>query len=299
MAIHWKRTLPLLFTLFLTLHAFTQTFRGTISGTVVDAQSAVIANADVQINNAATDFILKAKTNGAGEFIFPELQPGIYSLTVASGGFQTKKIADIDLQVSKVNNMKVELSIGTESQVVDVQANGVQTDTTSSALVNVIDSKSVQDMPMNGRNFTQMIKFTPSVNISSSVNGSRTAGINYQVDGTDNNDPWSNAVASNQGGVAGLAGGLIPIEAIDQFSMATNAEADTGRNAGANSNMVLKSGTNQIHGDVFYFNRNEFFASISPVALVGSRKPVIRNNQFGFTVGGPIWKDHTFLFTRR
>ena len=106
--------------------------------------------------------------------------------------------------------MKVELSIGAESQVVDVQANGVQTDTTSSALVNVIDSKAVQDMPMNGRNFTQMIKFTPSVNISSSVNGSRTAGINYQVDGTDNNDPWSNAVASNQGGVAGLAGGSHP-----------------------------------------------------------------------------------------
>ena len=79
-------------------------------------------------------------------------------------------------------------------------------------------------------------------------------------------------VASNQGGIESVPGGLVPIDAIDQFSMQSDAEADSGRNAGANQNMVLKSGTNQIHGDVFYFNRNEFFAAISPVAPVNSRK---------------------------
>jgi hypothetical protein len=276
--------------------AFGQTFRGTVTGTVVDVQGAAIANAAVKLTDPATDTVRNVKANSAGEFVFPELPVAHYNLEVSSTGFQTKKVDNIDVQVSKVENVKVELSIGAENTVIDVTANSVSTDTTSSSLVSVIDSKQVMDMPMNGRNFTQMIKFTPIVNISSSVNGSRTAGINYQVDGVDNNDPWSNAVASNQGGVAGLAGGLIPIEAIDQFSMSSNAEADTGRNAGANSNMVLKSGTNEIHGDVFYFNRNEFFASISPVAAVGSRKPVIRNNQFGFTLGGPIWKDRTFLF---
>jgi hypothetical protein len=255
-----------------------------------------VANASVQLKNPATSAVIDSKSNSAGEFNFPELPPGTYSLTVSLTGFQTKKIDGIDVAVSKVVNEKVELSVGSESTVVDVVANGVQVDSTTSSLVSVIDSKQVTDMPMNGRNFTQMIKFTPIVNISSSVNGSRTAGINYQVDGVDNNDPWSNAVASNQGGVAGIAGGLIPIEAIDQFSMSSNAEADTGRNAGANSNMVLKSGTNSIHGDVFYFDRNEFFASISPVALPGTRKPLIRNHQGGFTLGGPIWKDHTFLF---
>src|SRR5271155_513336 len=78
--------------------------------------------------------------------------------------------------------------------------------------------------------------------------------------------------------------------------MQSNAEADQGRNAGANQNMVLKSGTNEIHGDVFFYNRNEFFAAITPVSPVGSRKAPIRNNQFGFTLGGPIRKDHTFLF---
>jgi hypothetical protein len=296
MSRHWKRTLPLFFALLLTVEAFAQTFRGTLSGTVVDAQNAVIANADVLLTNPATDAVLHGKSNAAGEFVFPELAVGLYQLTVSSSGFETNKVENIDIAVSKIQNIKVALTVGAANTIVDVTANGVQTDTTSSSLISVIDSKEVTDMPMNGRNFTQMIKFTPIVNISSSVNGSRTAGINYQVDGTDNNDPWSNAVASNQGGVAGIAGGLIPIEAIDQFSMSSNAEADTGRNAGANSNMVLKSGTNKIHGDVFYFDRNEFFASISPVAAVGSRKPLIRNHQGGFTLGGPIWKDHTFLF---
>jgi Carboxypeptidase regulatory-like domain len=273
-----------------------QTFRGSLSGTVTDVTGAIIADATVDLKNPATDTALTTKSNKAGEFNFPELPVGIYSLTVTFPGFTTNKIDNINIEVSKVLNVPFTLALGSESTVVDVNASAVEADTTSSALVSVISSKSVSDMPMNGRNFTQMIKFTPMVNISSSVNGSRTAGINYQVDGTDNNDPWSNAVASNQGGVSGIAGGLIPIEAIDQFSMSSNAEADTGRNAGANSNMVLKSGTNQIHGDVFYFDRNEFFASISPVAALGSRKPLIRNHQGGFTLGGPIWKDHTFLF---
>ena len=292
----WKRYLSMLFALLLTVPAFAQTFHGTVSGVVVDVQGAVISDAAVQLTNPATAQSLSAKSSKNGEFSFPELPVGLYQLTVSIGGFQTKKIDNINVEVSKVQNIKVELSVGSENTFIDVTANAVQTDTTSSALVAVIDSKSVQEMPMNGRNFTQMIKFAPGVNISSSVNGSRTASINYQVDGTDNVDAYLGIVASNQGGIASVAGGLIPIEAIDQFSMQSGGEADQGRNAGANSNMVLKSGTNQIHGDVFYFDRNEFFASISPVAPVGSRKPVIRNHQGGFTLGGPIWKDHTFLF---
>ena len=292
----WKKYLPILLALLVSLPAFTQTFRGTVSGTVMDTQGAVISDATVLLSNPATGVTLSAKSGKAGDFLFPELPVGIYRLTVSYVGFQTQKIDNIDVAVSKVVNEKVELHIGAESTVVDVAASGVQTDTTSSALVTVIDSKSVQEMPMNGRNFTQMIKFTPGVNISSSVNGSRTASINYQVDGVDNVDAYLGIVASNQGGIASVAGGLIPIEAIDQFSMQAGGEADQGRNAGANSNMVLKSGTNNIHGDVFYFDRNEFFASISPVAAIGSRKPLIRNHQGGFTLGGPIWKDHTFLF---
>jgi hypothetical protein len=277
--------------------AFGQTFRGTVAGTVVDPQGAVVSNASVQLLNPATGFTQNAKSSSAGEFLFPELPVGTYQLMVSLPGFAGKKIDGIDVAVTKVVTLKVELTVGSENTVVDVTANAIQTDTTSSALVAVIDSKSVQEMPMNGRNFTQMVKYAPGVGaLANSVNGSRTSSINFQVDGADNVDAWLGAVASNQGGIASVAGGLIPIEAIDQFSMQSGGEADQGRNAGANSNMVLKSGTNNIHGDVFYFDRNEFFAAINPVAPVGSRKQLIRNHQGGFTLGGPIWKDHTFLF---
>ena len=294
----WRKYFSILFILIVGVPALAQTFRGTVSGTVVDAQNAAIANADVQLTNPATGATLRAKSSASGEFNFPELPVGTYELTVGANGFQTRKIGGIDVAVTKTLNFPVVLAIGSESTVVDVTANDVQTDTTSSALVAVIDSKSVQEMPMNGRNFTQMTHFAPGASaLTNSVNGSRTASINFQVDGADNVDPWLGIVASNQGGIASVAGGLIPIEAIDQFSMQSGGEADQGRNAGANSNMVLKSGTNNIHGDVFYYDRNEFFAAISPVAPVGSRKTLIRNHQGGFTLGGPIWKNHTFLFT--
>jgi Carboxypeptidase regulatory-like domain len=293
------RKIPLLILLALvaTLPLVAQTFRSTVSGIVTDNQGAVIADATVQLTNPATGQVLNAKSAKAGEFIFPEIVPGIYNLTVASSGFQTKKIDNIDAQVTKVESIKVELSVGAENTIVDVAANAIQTDTTSSALVAVIDSKSVQEIPLNGRDFTKLVKFTPGAALlTNSVNGSRVTGINFQIDGADNVDSWNGIVASNQGGIASVAGGLVPIEAIDQFSMQAAGEADQGRNAGANQNMVIKSGTNQIHGDVFYFDRNEFFAAISPVAPAGSRKPFLRNHQGGFTLGGPIWKDHTFLF---
>ena len=275
-----------------------QTFRGALSGSVTDPSGAAIPNATVQLRDPSTDNKITLKSNGAGEFNFAEVPVGRYELSVSNPGFAVQRIDNIQIDAAKVISEKITLTVGSETESVSVEANGVQTDTVSSSLVAVIDSKSVQEMPMNGRNFTQMVKYAPGVGaLANSVNGSRTTSINYQVDGTDNVDPWLGIVASNQGGIASVAGGLIPIEAIEQFSMQSAGEADQGRNAGANSNMVIKSGTNNIHGDVFYFDRNEFFAAISPVAPVGSRKALIRNHQGGFTLGGPLWKDHTFLFT--
>lgn len=300
---NWKKTIhasfALLFAALLIVPStLAQTSRGAVSGVVVDSQGAVIANADVKLKNPATSAVTDSKSTSAGEFNFQELTPGLYQVTTTVPGFATSKIDNVVVEVSKVTNVKVELKVGSESTIVDVQADALQTDTTSAALVAVIDSKSVQEMPMNGRNFTQMTHFAPGASaITNSVNGSRTASINFQLDGADNVDPWLGIVASNQGGIASVAGGLIPIEAIDQFSMQSGGEADQGRNAGANSNMSIRSGTNKVHGDVFYFDRNEFFAAISPVAPEGSRKPLIRNHQGGFTLGGPIWKDHTWLFT--
>ncbi len=277
------------------LHA--QTFRGALSGTVSDSSGAVLPNATVEITNPETNNKLTIHSNGAGDFSFPELPVGRYQLSVSEAGFDTRKIENIAVDASKVVNLRVQLTVGQEQTIIEVAASGVQLDTTTSSMVAIVDQKSVQEIPLNGRNFMQMVQLAPGVNpLNRSTNGSRVNSINFQIDGADNNDPWSNQVASNQGGVAGIAGGLVPIEAIEQFSLQDNAESDQGRDAGANSNMVLRSGTNHIHGDLFYFDRNEFFASLSPVAIPGSRKPEIRNHQGGFTLGGPLWKDHTFLF---
>ena len=277
--------------------ALAQTFHGAVSGRVTDATGAVVVGASLKLVNPATAAVLNDTSNKAGEFNFTELPVGQYNLTIVAPGFQSQKIDAIDVAVTKIENFPIVLAPGTETTEVEVVANGVQVDTQSAALVTVINSAAVEDMPLNGRDFTRLTHFAPGVSaLTNSVNGSRLSSINFQLDGADNVDPWLGIVASNQGGIASVPGGLIPIEAIDQFSMQSGGEADQGRNAGANSNMVIKSGTNNIHGDVFYFDRNEFFAALSPVAAAGSRKTLIRNHQGGFTLGGPIWKDHTFLF---
>src|SRR5204863_5750761 len=126
-----------------------------------------------------------------------------------------------------------------------------------------------------------------------SVNGVRTRGNNYQIDGADNNDAFQNVAAVNQGGVSDIAGTLLPIEAIDQFSVQSGGEAEQGRNAGSTINLVMKSGTNNVHGSTFYFNRNEALSENSPVVAAGSPKRGIRNHQYGFSLCGPVVKDNT------
>ena len=179
-----------------------QTFRGEISGIVQDPQGAVIANAAIKLTNPATQTSLEGKSNNSGEFTFPEIAPGVYSVTVVMPGFETARIDDINVEVSKVVPVKVTLAIGSQTTVVDVQANGVQLDSESSALVSVVDSKAVQDEPINGRDFTKMIRFTAGVVGSGYANGN--SHINYQVDGVDNVDAWLGIVASNQGGIANV-----------------------------------------------------------------------------------------------
>src|ERR1700722_13119295 len=137
----WKYVLSIFVALIIGLPAFAQTFHGTVSGIVVDSQGAVISDAVVQLANPATGQALNAKSSKEGEFSFPELTVGIYRLTVSLSGFQTKKVDNINVEVSKGQNIKVEMNVGAENTSIEVTANAVQTDTTSSALVAVIDSK--------------------------------------------------------------------------------------------------------------------------------------------------------------
>lgn len=274
-----------------------QTFRGKISGSITDASGAAVPGAVVKMSNEATGLARATLTTESGEFSFPELPLGFYSVTVSKDGFQIRKVEKVEAAVSKVTNLTIALDVSSQVSTVEVQASAVTLETNSSALAGVVGPRAVQDLPMNGRDFRQMLKLTPGVSPSSgSVNGMRTSGNNYQIDGADNNDAFHNSSAVNQGGVAGIAGTLLPVEAIDQFSVVSGGGADFGRNGGSNVNLVIKSGTNTLHGSAFYFNRNEYFSALSPFAAAGSAKRVMRNDQYGFSLGGPAIKNKLFYF---
>ncbi len=287
------------FTLLLASAAWAQTFRGGLNGSVTDTTGAAIPQATVRLDNAATGFSRTTFTTSAGEYSFPDLPTGIYTLTASAGGFETKKVENIEIAVTKTTAINVQLGVAQQQQTVEVSAAAANLDTTTSDLSAVVNDKTVQDLPINGRDFRQMIKLAPGVTSSAttpSVNGTRFSSNNYQVDGADNNDVMYGYTSQNQPGVAGIPGGLLPVDAIDQFSVETNAGADVGRNAGSNVNMVIKSGTNDFHGTVYFFNRNEDLAAPSPLLPPGSRPQEIRNNQPGFSLGGPIRRNKLFFF---
>lgn len=276
--------------------AYSQTFRGGIAGTVVDATGAAVGGVLVQAQNPATALQRQATTTSAGEFTFQDLPLGKYLVTASNPGFDTVKVENVAVEVGKVTGLHVTLKVASQSQTVEVAAQAVSIDTETSTLNEVIPDKAVQDMPLNGRDFTQLIKLAPGVNGAGSLNGARVASNNWQIDGADNNDLWHNSAAVNQGGVSGVAGTLLPIDAIDQFSVQSNANAESGRNGGGSINMVIKSGTNMMHGSLYYFNRNDALAVNTPFAPSGAAKPKLKNNQFGGSVGGHVIKDRLFYF---
>jgi len=161
----------------------------------------------------------------------------------------------------------------------------------------VVAGQSLQNLPLDSRDFKKIVGVVPGfagyAGVLGSVNGARSNQTNWQIDGTDNNDLWANNSAINQSGIGGIAGTLMPIDAIDQFSLQTQSSAETGRNPGATANLIIKSGTNQFHGSGYYYNRNEALAA-SPV-FVPKRK--LRNENFGYSLGGPIFKNKTFFFS--
>ena len=274
-----------------------QTFRGSISGNVVDASGAAVPEASVKLLNDATGYAREAMCSANGTFNFPDLPLGFYSLTFSKPGFQTTKVDKVEAAVSRVTNLPVTLAVSSQATTVEISATAAAIETSSTTLSNVVNPQMVQDMPMNGRDFRQMLKMAPGVNpLFNSVNGMRDSGNNYQIDGADNNDAFHNTSAVNQGGVAGIAGTLLPVEAIDQFAITTNASAEQGRNGGSNVNLVIKSGTNQLHGSAYYFNRREALAALSPFQAPGSKKRVVRNDQYGFSLGGPVIKNKLFFF---
>lgn len=268
--------------------AFCQTFRGAISGSVTDPSGAGLDGAAVKAENTSTGLVRNVTATANGEFNLQDLPLGKYTVTISHPGFQTVRVENVAVEVGSVSALPVRLDVAKQTTTMEVASTAVALETESSAQNSVIPDRAVQDVPLNGRDFTQLIKLAPGVNGAGSLNGGRINQTNWQIDGADNNDVWHNSVAVNQGGVSGVAGTLLPIDAIDQFSVQSNANAESGRNGAGSINLDIKSGTNELHGPLYYFNRNDALAAQTPFLPVGSATPKLKNNQFGGSLGGPI-----------
>src|SRR5882672_729832 len=288
----------LLLTLIVVVTANSQTFRGAINGTVTDPSNAVVPGATVKATNNATALEYSTVTSTDGQFSFQDLPLGDYKITVAASGFPAFTISNVTVTAGTIHTLPVALRLSQQSTTVEVSAAALSIDTTTPVQTTVLSGGDLLATPLNGRDFTQLVALTPGFAGYSgggfgSLNGTRGNQINWQIDGSDNNDLWHNIPAMNQGGVSGIAGVLLPIDATEDFSVQTQSSPETGRNPGGTANVTIKSGQNTLHGSAYYFNRNEFFAKTPPLLF---KKQKVRNDQYGGSLGGRILKDRTFYF---
>ncbi|HEX3436763.1 MAG TPA: TonB-dependent receptor [Pseudacidobacterium sp.] len=266
---------------------------------MTDQAGAVVAGAQVVATADATQVQHTTVTSSSGEFAFQDLPLGIYTVTATASGFQTVRVGNVEVAAGAIYTLPVKLTVATQATTVEVSAAALALDTTTTTQTTVLNEKTVQDLPLNGRDFTQMIGLTPGFagyvgGGYGSLNGTRANQMNWQIDGVDNNDLWHNIPAVNQGGVSGIAGIVLPIDAVAEFSAQTQAAPEAGRNPGGTVNLSLKSGTNGLHGSLYYYNRNEFFGAGSP--FTPGEKQKVRNYNYGFSAGGPFVKNKLFWF---
>jgi len=299
-----RLALAVLVVLLLAVAGNAQTFRGAINGTVTDPSGASVPNAAVKATENSTGIDHNTLSTSDGVFAFQDIPLGFYKVTVTASGFPVYSVDKVEVTAGTIYTLQVKLSMQQQATTVEVSAAALTLDTTTQTQTTTVTDTVVQEVPLNGRDFTQLISIQPGFggyNIGGfgQVNGTRANQTNWQVDGTDNNDFWHNIPAINQGGVSGIAGIIMPIDAVDEFSVQTQSNAETGRNAGATVNLALKTGGNDLHGSAYYYNRNEFYAAKSPFFIATSqfpKAPPLRNENYGFSVSGPIIKNKTFFF---
>jgi len=225
------------------LSAAAQTFRGGISGSVTDSAGAAVPNIEIKATADGTSLAHKTVSSGAGDYGFQDLPLGSYTVQVEAAGFQTLVVKGVSVNGGVILGLPLKLSVSSVNTTVEVSASALSLDTASSVQNDVIAGKSLQDLPLDSRDFKKIVGFIPGFGgysgVLGSVNGARSNQTNWQIDGTDNNDLWANNSAINQSGIGGIAGTMIPIDAIDQFSLQTQSSAETGRNPGATANLII------------------------------------------------------------
>jgi len=276
-----------------------QVSTSSITGVVTDPSGAVVASAKVQAKNDDTGVAYDGITNTSGSYSFASLIPGRYTITVTLAGFQTFSSVHNVLTVGTPLVVDVTLTVGTVGQTVEVVESNYQRLETSNATVSdIMDTKQVQNLPLNGRNPLALLTLEPGVvqrttngaGSDTHVFGSRDRSHNVTIDGIDANE---STVPNPQGNIQRLNP-----DNVEEFRTITlGATAEQGRNSGANVIVATRGGTNNVHGNVFYYNRNtvynanEWFNNFN-----GKTRPDLKLNEYGFQVGGPVIKNKTFFF---
>lgn len=274
--------------------------RGTVLGIVTDISDAAIAAAKVTVTNVATNQAFVVETSSEGLYLAPNLIVGEYTVAIEKPGFRRVLRSGIRLQVDQQAQVDVRLEVGQVAETVEVRGEAPLVETTNTSIGKVVDQRRVAELPLNGRNALALTLLTPSVKSNAgptasgfadrgiqlssiSINGGPNAMNGQLLDGGNNIQSYIGEVAINPG-----------VDSVEEFKVQSGAmSAEYGFTAGGVINMVTKSGTNQFHGSVYEFLRNDAFDARNTFAIT---KPPFRYNQFGASVSGPVIKNRTFFF---
>src|SRR5262245_25403291 len=272
--------------------AMAQTATGQITGTVKDANGAALTKVRVKVSNALTGLTREIMTNEEGIYVFPLLPVGVYAVTVEQQGFRAARKSNIAINVDQIVRADFDLTIGEVSAIVEVESGAVALDTETASMGQVVSQRQVTQLPLNGRNFLQLLFLNggtvetngeqggmrQGAGNAISINGARPTSNNYLLDGTSNTDT-----------ALGTPAAILSVDAIQEFKEQTGTySAEYGFSANQ-VNIVSKRGTNDLHGTVFWFGRNDAFDANNFFNNArGQEKTKLRQNQYGFVVGGPV-----------
>jgi hypothetical protein len=273
---------------------------GGITGVVTDQSGAVVSGAKVTVTDVDHGKAVVTKTDAEGEYAVSPLRIGRYTVTVEKNGFQRTVVGPVSVDVQERLPVNAMLKVGSVAETVTITTQGPQLETETSDLGQVQDSRTIETLPLNGRNYAQLALLGAGIGPSEpgsrveqsygfSSNGARSLQNNFQLDGVDNN--------SDLGDVLNGSSYVIQpsVDAISEFKVQTNAySAEFGRGNGAVMNATIKSGTNEFHGDAYEFFRNDVLDAANAFDEFG--RQAYQQNQFGATLGGPIIKNRTFFF---
>ena len=282
---------------------FSQTTMGRILGNVSDQSGAAVAGANVTITDIQRGSVRTVSTNASGEYAAPELEPGSYKIRAEAKGFKTVERVNISVEVAQDLRVDIALPTGQVSETVVVTDEVPLVNSVSSTLGGTLSNAEINDLPLNGRNYENLLQLRPGVMrypgggfSTTSTNGLRAEDNAYFIEGLFNSEPYSGQAIINGAGIAGDSATILPIDSIQEFNVEENAPAEFGWKPGAVVNVGLKSGTNQIHGTAFAFGRDGVMDARNFFNTVPSGKLPRTLEQYGGSAGGPIIKDKVFFF---